>query len=496
MNPVKKIVIVGGGTAGWLAAALLSHQFAAATLQIELVESATVGSIGLGESTVPPFVGLLRRLGIDEQDFMRETDATFKLGIRFVDWREARDSYFHPFGRLGGAIDGHDFYQCWLSACAQGETWALADFSPSKVMAESGRFFYPDQARDTPIGGANYAMHVDARKLADYLRRYAEARGVQHTIGQVTEVKQNDQGFITRLLLVDGRLLEGDFFIDCTGFGARLMGTTLGTPYVDWSRYLVCDRAIAVKTAPAEAPPPYTLARAQRAGWMWSIPLRQAVGHGYVYGSGFCSDDAARSTLLRSLPGQRITEPTQVSFTTGHRQLFWSKNCLALGLAAGFVEPLEATAIHLIARGLELFLRVFPDKDCQPSLQREYNRCMTADFEEVRDFVVLHYWATGRRDTPFWRWCSEMTPPDSLLERVELFRTHGHLPERGDQLFRHTSWQAVLEGMGVRPEAPGPRVRQVDSDRIRSQLNLARETLAGMVRTLPSHQDFLDELHR
>lgn len=496
MNSIRKIVIVGGGTAGWLAAALLSHQFPAESLQIELIESATLGTIGLGESTVPPFVGLLRRLGIDERDFMRKTDATFKLGIKFVDWRQARDHYFHPFGRLGGPIEGHDFYQCWLHARRLGETSGLADFSPCKVMAESGRFFYPDQARGTPIGGANYALHVDAHKLAEYLRQYAMARGVRRVAGQVTEVQQDARGFISHVLLGDGRQLGGDFFFDCTGFSAKLIGASLGTRYIDWSNYLACDRAIAVKTARAGETPPFTLAKAQRAGWMWAIPLRQSMGHGYVYASRFCSDASARSTLLRSLVGPRLTEPQLVSFSVGHRQCFWSKNCLALGLAAGFIEPLEATAIHLIARGLELFLRVFPDQDCQPALQREYNRCMTADFEEVRDFVVLHYWATGRTNTPFWRWCRESQPPDSLLERVELFRTHGHLPQRADELFRHTSWQAVLEGMGVRPGGPGPRVRQVDAQRVQAQLQLARERLNRMVRTLPSHDQFLEELSR
>lgn len=494
MKPLRKIVIVGGGTSGWMAAAMLSHHFKREVCRIELVESAEIGTIGIGESTVPPFVGLIRRLGIDEQDFVRATQATYKLGIKFVDWQNRSTQYFHPFGALGKRIDGYDFYQCWLKARAQGDTSSLLDFSPCNVMAEQGRFFQPEKAQSTPIGGANYALHVDAAEVALYLRRYAEARGVLRHEGLVTTARQRSDGFIERVILSDGRQIEGDFFIDCTGFKALLIGKQLGAGFDDWSRYLPCDRAIAAKTASPGPILPYTLATARKAGWTWRIPLRHRIGHGYVFSSRFCGDDDARSTLLQSLDGAVAEEPRLIPFMTGHRREIWKLNCLSLGLAAGFIEPLESTSIHLIARGVEFFLRYFPDRDCDPALLREYNRRMTGDYEEVRDFIVLHYWATSREDTAFWRWCKNIQLPDSLRERIELFRSHGGLREGVDELFRHTSWQSVFEGMGIRPGKYCPRVDNIDSGRIRHDLEEARQAIRRMVKTLPTHDEFLRSL--
>ncbi len=494
MRPITKIVIVGGGTSGWLAAAMLSQHFKRELCRIELVESAEIGIIGIGESTVPPFVGVLRRLGIDEMDFIQATQATYKLGIKFVDWQDRNQQYFHPFGALGKRIGNYDFYQCWLKARALGDTSALQDFSPCNVMAENGRFFQPEKAQNTPIGGANYALHVDAREVALYLRRYAEARGVIRHEGLVTQAMQGENGFIESVALADGRQLDGDFFIDCTGFKALLIEKQLGATFEDWSRYLPCDRAIAVKTESPGAILPYTLATARKAGWTWRIPLRQRVGQGYVYASRFCSDADARSTLLQSLDGTVTEEPRLVPFMTGHRREIWKHNCLSLGLAAGFIEPLESTSIHLIARGMEFFLRYFPDRDCDPALLREYNRRMTADYEEVRDFIVLHYSATSREDTPFWRWCKNIVLPDSLRERIELFRAHGSLREGVDELFRNTSWQSVFEGMGIRPGKHSPRVDNLDPEHIRISLQQAKQAIHGMVKTLPTHDEFLRSL--
>jgi tryptophan halogenase len=495
MRPIKKIVIVGGGTSGWLAAAMLSHHFKSEVCRIELVESAEIGTIGIGESTVPPFVGLIRRLGIDEVDFVRATQATYKLGIKFVDWQTRNNQYFHPFGALGKRIGDHDFYQCWLKARAMGDTSPLQDFSPCNVMAENGRFFQPDKARNTPIGGANYALHVDSAEVAVYLRHYAEARGVIRHEGLVTAVQQADNGFIETLTLADGDRIGGDFFIDCTGFKALLIGKHLGVGFEDWSHYLPCDRAIAVKTQSPGPIPPYTLATARKAGWTWRIPLRRRVGHGYVYSSRFCSDADAKSTLLQGLDGNVIDEPPRlIPFMTGHRREIWKHNCLSLGLAAGFIEPLESTSIHLIARGMEYFLRYFPDQDCDPALLREYNRRMIADCEEVRDFIVLHYSATARDDTPFWRWCKSIVLPDSLRERIELFQGHGALREGVDELFRNTSWQSVFEGMGIHPGKHSPRVDNIDPEHIRASLRKAKQAIHGMVKTLPTHDEFLRSL--
>lgn len=494
MRPLKKIVIVGGGTSGYLAAAMLAHHLKPELCSIELVESEELGTIGVGESTVPPFVGLIHRLGIDEADFVRATDATYKLGIKFVGWHQRSDSYFHPFGVIGKPIGNHDFYQCWLKARANGDTSALQDFSPCNVMAEQGRFFPPAKARNTPIGGANYALHVDALLVTKYMRDYAEKRGLKRTEGKVVDVELREDGFIRAVKLASGQEISADFFIDCTGFKALLIGKTLGVDHVDWSNYLPCDRAVACKTASKGPLAPYTRATAQPAGWSWRIPLQQRVGNGYVYSSRFTSDASARATLLRTLDNSCIEEPRVIPYVTGHRRQFWKNNCMALGLASGFIEPLEATSIHLIARGIDFFLRYFPDQDCDGALMREYNRRMIGDFEEVRDFIVLHYAATARDDTPFWQWCRNIPLPDSLRERIELFRGHGAMREGVDELFRASSWQSVFEGMGMRPSAHCPRVDNLDFGQIADSLKTARAAIAGMVAHLPTHEEFLQSV--
>jgi tryptophan halogenase len=491
MQPLSKIVIVGGGTSGWLAAAMLCQHLKRELCQIELVESDEIGTIGVGESTVPPFVGLIQRLGIDEQDFIRATHATYKLGIQFVGWQRRATSYFHPFGVIGKPIGAHDFYQCWLRARASGDTSELQDFSPCNVMAEHGRFFPPSRARNTPIGGANYALHVDAALVARYLRDYSEARGLKRTEGRVVEVKQREDGFIESVALENGKEIRGDYFIDCTGFRSLLIGKTLGVENIDWSNYLPCDRAIAVRSEIQYPLVPYTRATAQSAGWMWRIPLQHRLGQGYVYSSRFCSDANAKSTLLRNLGSSCLEEPRIIPFTTGHKRQFWKLNCLSLGLSSGFIEPLEATSIHLIARGVEFFLRYFPARDCDPALIREYNRRMTADFEEVRDFIVLHYSATRRDDSPFWQWCKTMPIPESLRERIDLFASHGALRDGVDELFRASSWQSVFEGMGIHPRAYCPRVENIDYTQIAATLRTAKAAIAGMVEHLPTHEQFL-----
>jgi tryptophan halogenase len=491
MKPISKIVVVGGGSAGYIAAAMLCHHLKRELCEIELIESDEIGTIGVGESTVPPFVGLIHRLGIDEADFVRATDGTYKLGIKFVGWHERSDSYFHPFGVIGKPIGNHDFYQCWLKARSQGDTSSLQEYSPCNVMAEKGRFFHPAKARNTPIGGANYALHVDALLVAKYLRNYSEARGLKRTEGRVVGVQQRADGFIESVQLASGAEIKGDFFIDCTGFKGALVGGVLGVESVDWSNYLPCDRAVACKTENKGQLLPYTRASAQPAGWSWRIPLQHRVGNGYVYSSQFASDAAAKAQLLRSLDSACLEEPRVIPYTTGHRKQFWKHNCLAVGLSSGFIEPLEATSIHLIARGMDFFLRFMPDRDCDPALIREYNRRMTTDFEEVRDFIVLHYSATQRDDTPFWQHCRNLPLPDSLRERIELFRAHGTLREGVDELFRASSWQSVFEGMGIRPASHSPRVESLDYSQIEETLKNAKAAIAGMVEHLPTHEQFL-----
>ncbi|HEU4654147.1 MAG TPA: tryptophan halogenase family protein [Steroidobacteraceae bacterium] len=490
-NAISKIVIVGGGTSGWLAAAMLAHNFDPDVCELELIESEEISTIGVGESVVAPFVGLLRRLGIDEAEWMRATDATYKLGIQFVGWSRPHAKYFHPFGTIGQPIDDYDFYQCWLKACAAGASFALQDFSPCSVMAQQGRFFPPQHARGTPIGGASYAYHLDATLMGRFLRHFAEARGLTRTEGRVVEVKRREDGFIETLVLADGREIRGDFFIDSTGFSALLIERALGAKFIDWSGYLPCDRAIALKTDSKGTSPPFTRASAQGHGWSWRTPLRQRTSYGYVFASAFCSDATARSTLVRSVNGAVSEEPRVIHFKAGHHETFWKHNCLALGLAAGFLEPLESTAIHLMARSMQLFLECFPDRHCHAALAAEYNRRMLADYEEVRDFVMLHYCTTNRDDSEFWRHCRNVTHPDSLQARLELFREKGVVPRTSDCLFPNSSWQSIFDGMGVVPRSHCRRVDNLELDAIVAALHRAKNAIHGMVSHLPLHEEFL-----
>jgi tryptophan halogenase len=374
INPLKKIVILGGGTSGWIAASMLAAHLKPGLCEIELVESEDIGSIGVGESTIPPVVRLVASLGIDEEEFIRETQACYKLGIKFVDWRAKNQSYFHPYGALGKRIGSQDFYQCWLKATKEGETYDLQDFSPCAVMAAQEKFFLPSQAMNTPIGGAGYAVHLDAKLVAAYLRRYAEARGVNRSEGNCVNVLRKENGFIEALELSTGQLIRGDFFIDCSGFKALLIEKSLRVEFEDWSHYLPCDRAYVVKTQKAGSRMPYTTATARKSGWAWRIPLRNGTGHGYVYSSRFCSDAEAKTTLLKNLDAPRINDPRMISFNTGKRKEFWKSNCLALGLSGGFIEPLESTAIHLIARGMDFFPMRIANPACSVNTTAAWQR--------------------------------------------------------------------------------------------------------------------------
>ena len=491
MSALRTIVILGGGTSGWLAAAVLSHHLKGSNTQLRLIEAEDVSTIGIGESTVPPFVGLIKSLGINEQEFIAATNASYKLGIEFLDWGNKQQRYFHPFGVIGSRIENQDFYQCWLKARQTGHAAALENYSPCQVMAQNGRFWLPSHAQNTPIGGANYALHVDATLAAQYLKKFACARGLQHSFGKVQQVNRSANGFISDLILHNGEQIAGDFFIDCSGFNSVLTANALGVEFNDWSQYLPCDRAIVTRTTTTGPTAPYTQARAREAGWSWRIPLQNRVGRGYVYSSQFCSDTQARATLLKHVDAPLIDEPRLLQFTTGHRCEFWRHNCLALGLAGGFIEPLEATAIHLIARGIDAFLQFLPDRHCHPSLSKHYNRRMIQDYEEVRDFILLHYVTSQRLDTAFWRHCQTLPVPNSLQERIELFLAQGLIPEQHEQLFRSSSWQSVFEGMGIKPQHYSPRVDSLDAQVLTQNLAKAEAAILAMVKTLPSHDEFL-----
>ncbi|WP_160154694.1 tryptophan halogenase family protein [Microbulbifer sp. ALW1] len=491
MNSLKKITIVGGGTAGWIAAAVLCNQFSPEELAVELVESEAIGTIGVGESTIPPFLELLHSLNIDEKDFIQKTQASFKLGIEFSDWKQRGESYFHPFGSISANMDEYVFYQNWLKSCSKGDGFALQDFSACSVMAKHQKFFLPQGASKTPVSEARYALHLDANLVARYLREYSEQRGVKRTEGKVVRVHQKDCSHIRAVQLQDGREIAGDFFIDCSGFRGLLIEQTLQAGYEDWSHFLPCDRAIAIQTENVSAPPPYTRATAQPAGWSWKIPLQYRTGNGYVYASEYCSDDEAIDTLMAQLEGRPLTDPRVIPFQTGMRREIWKGNCLALGLASGFIEPLESTAIHLIARGMVHFMRHFPERDCQPVLAQEFNRRMAMDYEEIRDFIVLHYCLTQREDTAFWRWCKNMTLPDSLRQTLDYFQAQGGLPESLDPLFAPVSWRSVCEGMGLRPASYSPLINSFDYNTTRAHLLNYRQALEDFIQQLPDHQSFI-----
>jgi len=445
-NGIRKVVIVGGGSAGWICAAMASHYFHKSGVEVELIESEEIGTIGVGESTIPPFLQLIHSLGIDEQDFIQKTQASFKLAIRFENWRKKGETYYHPFGQIGGPIGRHEFYQCWLRAKANGHPSNLQDFAPATVMADQWKFIPPVRAQKTLLSGASYALHIDAKLVAQYLRDFAEARGVKRTEGIVTDVVSRPDGFVEKVIMKNGGEVSGDLFIDCSGFRALLIGKTLNEDYLDWSDVLMCDRAVVAQTENIADPHPYTLSQAQDAGWRWRIPLQHRAGNGYVFCSKYISEDEATATLMRQIEGEVLLGPNIIPFKTGMRKRLFRNNVVAIGLAGGFIEPLESTALHLIYRGMDFLLRYFPDKDFAPGLAAEYNRRMTMDYEEIRDFIVLHYYTTQRDDTPFWRDYQKVTPPESLRERVELFKSSAVLRDGVDDMFRapagSRSWKA------------------------------------------------------
>jgi tryptophan halogenase len=490
-RPIQKLCIVGGGTAGWISAALLSH-YAGSLLEIRLVESEEIGTIGVGESTIPPFLQMLARLGVSESDFIRDTQASFKLGIRFDGWKEFGSSYFHPFGVFGAPNPPIDPYQLWLRARASDPSLPLQALAPASVMASAGKFMLPFKAANTPVGGASYALHVDAKRVAGFLRRFAEQRGVLRTEGIVEKVEA-DGDQVQALLLRSGERIEADFFLDCSGFRALLLGDALGVSLEDWSDLLLCDRAVVVQTENRGPPPPFTLAEAQPAGWRWRIPLQHRTGNGHVFSSKHMDPDAARSILLEKVEGDPVTDPALLRFTTGARREMWRGNVVAIGLAAGFIEPLESTAIHLGYRAIDFLLRYFPSTSRAPHLAAEFNRRMFDDYVEIRDFIIAHYSLTKRADTAFWRDVAAIRLPETLQHRVAMFADGGMLPELLDGLFSPVSWQSVLDGMGVVPRRPHPSVSTADADALARDLRDLATAIERTVQQLPSHQAFLDQ---
>ena len=488
MQPVKNIIIVGGGTAGWIAAAVLSASLEHHRVSITVVDSSEIGTIGVGEATIPPIRQLNFMLGLDEDEVMRRTNATFKLGIEFVNWGAVGDRYFHPFGSHGQDLSGIQFHHHWLRT----REGALADYSIAAAAAYAGRFGRPtDDPRD-PLSKMSYALHFDAALYAGVLREVALKNGVKHVDARITRVTLDcETGFVDTLQLADGGTLEADLFIDCSGFRGLLIEDTLKTGYIDWSHWLPMDRAIAVPSALAGATQPYPRATAGSAGWQWRIPLQHRIGNGHVYCSHFMNDDEAEAHLLGNLDGPAIATPRHLRFTTGRRRLSWNKNVIALGLASGFVEPLESTSIHLIQRGVATLMALFPARGIVQAEIDLYNKLMTAEYENVRDFVILHYKQTQRDDTPFWRQVRDMSVPESLAERMTIFANLGRLVLDPAELFREKNWSVVLLGQGLWPQGYDPQADLIPEADARSALRSMKNLIKSRANTLPGHDEFL-----
>ncbi len=493
-NTLNSICIVGGGTAGWMAASLLSSALQGSRIKITVIESPDIATIGVGESTVPSIMDFLRVCQINLKEFVEATSATFKLGIRFDDWLKPGEQFFHPFGAVGQSIHGFEFYQAWLKTCADGNRTRWVDHSPCAVMAENRRFMLrPPQHQNWVLRSYAHALHLDAILAARYLRDLSLARGVERIEATVMNVVVDERQFISALELTGGDTITSDFFIDCTGFKGILIEEALKVGYEDWTDYLPCNRAIAVQTTNTGEPSPFTQAKARDAGWTWKIPLQHRTGNGYVYSSQYCSDDKAIDTLLGAVDGELLSDPRVIPVTTGRRKKIWHNNCLALGLASGFLEPLESTAIHLVYKTLVHFIRYFPDLDFESHTEQAFNQKINADYQEIRDFIILHYCTTQRDDTDFWRWCQSMPVPDSLQEKIRLFRERGQIDHLPGEFFTSDSWCSILEGMSVRPKKYHPLMDAFDSQMLARTLQETAQNVYQTVMQMPNHYDYIQQ---
>jgi tryptophan 7-halogenase len=483
---IRKVVIAGGGTAGWTAAAALARQLGP-LLDITLVESEDIGTVGVGESTIPTARTFNALLGIDEAAFMRATQATFKLGISFENWGEIGDRYIHSFGQVGKSTWMGGFHHFWMQARAQGFGGDLGDYCLELKAAEGDRFFTGEN------GPLNYAYHLDAGLYGQFLRRMAEADGAKRVEGKIASVRQSAaDGSIEALVMESGQAVEGDLFIDCTGFRGLLIEQTLKAGYEDWDHWLPTNSALAVQTRSTEPAKPYTRAIAHRAGWRWKIPLQHRVGNGLVYCNEFMSDDEALALLQGEIEGETLIPPRLIRYRTGRRRKTWDKNVVALGLSSGFVEPLESTSIHLIMVGVTRLMQLFPFGGISQAAIDRYNRLADDELEKIRDFIILHYKATERTDSPFWDRVREMQIPDSLAQRIELFRESAQVYQAPGELFQVDSWLQVLLGQRVQPESFHAMGRLMPPQQLKQALDDLKRNIAATVSRLPQHQAFLD----
>jgi tryptophan halogenase len=466
---IQNIVVVGGGTAGWTAAASIARLIGA-NLNITLVESDAIGTVGVGEATIPPFRTLHRLLKIDEAEFLSRTQGTFKLAIQFENWRNVGHEYVHSFGFTGQGCWAAGFQHFWHKAKALGFAEDYGRYSPELTAAKANRFGLLQE------NGLSYAYHLDATAYAKYLRELAEKDGVTRIEGKISEVRKTESGDIAAVVLESGQAVEGDLFIDCSGFASLLMDKALGTEFEDWTHWLPCDRAIAVQTSSAGELIPYTRSIARESGWQWRIPLQTRVGNGLVYCSEFMSDDEARDTLLNNLQGDVLTEPRPLRFRTGQRVKHWNRNCIGLGLAAGFLEPLQ----------------MFPHHGIVESDQDEFNRQMDSEFRFIRDFIILHYHVTERTDSEFWRRCRDMEIPDTLQHRLDLFRDTGRVFDSVGDIFAENSWIQVMMGQGIEPKSYHPIVDMMSDQELQKFMQIQRHKVDAVLRQLPTHQEFIN----
>lgn len=489
---LRDIVIVGGGTAGWMAAAALSRVLQGSGCRVRLIESETIGTVGVGEATIPSLGAFHALLGIDEREFVNATSASFKLGIRFRDWHSPGSAYFHPFGTYGVGVEHPMFQAYWLGTRMRGQAKPLEEWSLSGLAARSGRFGPSTRGQ----GGMplSYAYHLDASQYARFLRRFAEAAGVERIEGLVRHVELDADGHVGQLQLEDGRSIRGDFYIDCSGFDGLLISRALGVGYVDWSEWLPCNRAVAVQSGFTGELPPYTDSIACGAGWRWRIPLQSRFGNGYVYSSHHLTDELARDTLLADIGGPPLGEPRLLRFQPGRRAEAWRANCLALGLAAGFLEPLESTGLHFVQTALGRLFSLFPSRNTDPAICAEYNRLTAAEYERVRDFIILHYAASSRGDTPFWQYCRTMTLPETLAYKRDLYVATGRIPMFEGETFLAASWLSIFAGMQVWPARHEPIVDFVGYEKVRGRFESMHAAIREGVGSLPTHETYLKSL--
>lgn len=494
-NRIKNVVIIGGGTSGWMTAAGLGKVLKKNNFcNIRLIESEDIGTVGVGEATIPQIQLFNKFLDLDEDEFVRKTQGTFKLGIQFVNWHTIGEKYIHAFGDVGKDIESIQFYHYWLKMSQQGKASALGDYTISGVASDKGKFMRPIDAGNSPLSNIAYAFHFDAGLYARFLREYAEQRGVVRTEGKVVNTEVNPTtGFIDAVVLENGERVEADLFVDCSGFRGLLIEQALHTGYEDWTHWLPCDRAWAVPCESAATLTPYTRSTAHSAGWQWRIPLQHRIGNGHVFSSKFMSEDEARTILLNNLDGKPLAEPRMLKFVTGKRKQFWNKNCVAIGLASGFMEPLESTSIHLVQAAIARLLNFFPNKNFDQEDIDEFNRQSHFEFDRIRDFLILHYHATERTDSDFWNYCRTMSIPDTLTQKIEQFKKNGRIFRTNNEMFNDLSWLEVMHGQGIRPNAYHPLVDVLPAEEIERRLVSVKAVINRSVEVMPTHEEFIAE---